>query len=306
MRQLLEELIADDGGLIRRRLDKQRAGELRGQHGERSRRHPHHHQDRLRHLGDRQRLVDVLRPADGAKAYFDSVNAAGGVNGRKILVVTEDDQSSPAGTWPPPSSCSARTSTPWSASAPTTSAATRHQPGQPPHTGWGFDGPEWATAPQHVHHHRWDNRGRTSSDTRLAGFFKIIGVTNIGGLAYGISPSSTAVIKDMKTALEKIGLKMGYENLSVPFGGVDVTAPHTGHEERRHRRGRLLVRAVDQPGHVHRPAPAGLERRSRCRLRRPTRACSPTHCGRRPGCLLQSQIPPLDQNNPATNTMSPT
>ena len=53
---------------------------------------------------------------------------------------------------------------------------------------------------------------------------KSIGATNVGGLAYGISPSSTSSIKDMRTALQDNGLKMGYENLSVPFGTTDVSA----------------------------------------------------------------------------------
>jgi branched-chain amino acid transport system substrate-binding protein len=54
---------------------------------------------------------------------------------------------------------------------------------------------------------------------------KFAGATNVGGLAYGISPSSTGSIKDTKTALESIGLKMGYENLSVDFGTTDVSTP---------------------------------------------------------------------------------
>src|SRR5688500_4251090 len=34
--------------------------------------------------------------AQGAKLYFDRVNAAGGLNGRKIELVTLDDRGSPA------------------------------------------------------------------------------------------------------------------------------------------------------------------------------------------------------------------
>ncbi|MDP3170284.1 MAG: ABC transporter substrate-binding protein, partial [Polaromonas sp.] len=34
----------------------------------------------------------------GAKLYFDNVNAAGGINGRKIELVTLDDQGNPATT----------------------------------------------------------------------------------------------------------------------------------------------------------------------------------------------------------------
>ena len=33
----------------------------------------------------------------GAKAYFDAINAQGGINGRKIDLVVQDDQSTPTG-----------------------------------------------------------------------------------------------------------------------------------------------------------------------------------------------------------------
>jgi ABC-type branched-subunit amino acid transport system substrate-binding protein len=55
-------------------------------------------------------------------------------------------------------------------------------------------------------------------------FFKSIGVTNVAGFAYGISPSSTDSIKDLKESLAAEGIKMGYENLAVPFGAADFTA----------------------------------------------------------------------------------
>ena len=97
-----------------------------------------------------------------------------------------------------------------------------------PITGSGFDGPEWGQQPNTnmfsttggidpVHPELQAALGSTA-------LFKTIGVTNVGGLAYGISPSSTASIKDMRTALQDNGLKMGYENLSVPFGTTDVSS----------------------------------------------------------------------------------
>jgi branched-chain amino acid transport system substrate-binding protein len=55
-------------------------------------------------------------------------------------------------------------------------------------------------------------------------FFKSLGVTNVAGFAYGISPSSVDSIKDLKEALAAEGIKMGYENLSVPFGAADFTS----------------------------------------------------------------------------------
>ena len=46
------------------------------------------------------------------------------------------------------------------------------------------------------------------SNTLYGEFFKSIGVTNVAGLAYGSSPSSTASIKDLKVSVEHAGLKM--------------------------------------------------------------------------------------------------
>ena len=55
-------------------------------------------------------------------------------------------------------------------------------------------------------------------------FLKSIGVTSMAGFAYGISPSSTASIKQMQKSVVNAGLKAGYTNLSVPFGGADFTS----------------------------------------------------------------------------------
>ena len=55
-------------------------------------------------------------------------------------------------------------------------------------------------------------------------FLKSIGVTSMAGFAYGVSPSSTASIKQMQASVVNAGLKAGYTNLSVPFGGADFTS----------------------------------------------------------------------------------
>ena len=159
--------------------------------------------------------------ADGAEAYFDAVNAAGGVDGRKITVVTADDTSTPAGNLAATQQLLSQNVFALERFSPYDFGGYKAS-SDIPTTGGGFDGPEWATAPN-MFTTTGDTNGRTSNNTEIANFFKDVGATNVGGLAYGISPSSTGSIEDTKTALEMIGLKMGYENLSVPFGGVDVT-----------------------------------------------------------------------------------
>jgi branched-chain amino acid transport system substrate-binding protein len=96
-----------------------------------------------------------------------------------------------------------------------------------PVTGGGFDGVEWGQQPN-TNMFSWTggitpNHQGATSYTTYGQFFKSLGATNVAGFAYGASPSSTASIKDLKTSVEQAGLKMGYENLSVPFGSVDFT-----------------------------------------------------------------------------------
>ena len=94
-----------------------------------------------------------------------------------------------------------------------------------PRIGGGFDGPEWGEQPNtNMFTYTGGYDPKYPSNTLIANFFKDVGVTDVGALAYGVSPSSTDSVKALKVGLEAVGLKMGYENLSVPFGGVDVTS----------------------------------------------------------------------------------
>jgi branched-chain amino acid transport system substrate-binding protein len=165
----------------------------------------------------------------GAKAYFTAVNKAGGVNGRQIQLVTADDASSPAGALAATQLLMSEgvygivvdSSYYFGSFKVTTQAGV-------PITGSGFDGPEWGTQPNTNMFSTTGGVNPNHDELQAAlgstSLFKSIGVTDIGGLAYGISPSSTSSIRDMRTALENNGLKMGYENLSVPFGTTDVSA----------------------------------------------------------------------------------
>ena len=54
-------------------------------------------------------------------------------------------------------------------------------------------------------------------------FLKSLGATKVGGIAYGISPSSANSVKDLKESVEAVGLSMPYEDLAFPFGSTDTT-----------------------------------------------------------------------------------
>ena len=72
-----------------------------------------------------------------------------------------------------------------------------------------------ASTPFNGVRYTWDSTGK---------FFKQIGVTKLGGFAYGISPSATNAIKGTFSASAPFGVSQCYANYSVPFGTVDFTA----------------------------------------------------------------------------------
>jgi branched-chain amino acid transport system substrate-binding protein len=163
--------------------------------------------------------------AIGAKAVLDSINSQGGINGRKLTLVTADDQSSPQGNLTASQSLVNKgvygviDYTPYAFGG----YKFLQQQGIPV-TGGAFDGPEWGEQPNtNMFSYGGGVDPHYPATTVYGQFFKSVGATSVAGLAYGVSPSSIASIKDLKESLESQGIKMGYENLSVPFGGVDFT-----------------------------------------------------------------------------------
>ena len=167
----------------------------------------------------------------GAQARVDAINAAGGIDGRKVVLDVVDDQSTPTGF-----ATAAKELVqvkkvfaviPYSAF--TFGGSTYLAQQGVPVTGYGFDGPEWASPA--------DNNMFTylpAVDTDIQGkyygydyygkFYKQIGITKLGGLAYGISSSSQDSIHATFTSAAAHGISSCYANYSVPFGGVDFTA----------------------------------------------------------------------------------
>jgi hypothetical protein len=96
-------------------------------------------------------------------------------------------------------------------------------------TGYGIDGPEWADQPNTnmfdvVPPNLGPINGVTYTYSGTANFLKKMGVTKFAILGYGISPSSTAGVKAEVYTVQQAGIANCYENLAVPFGGVDFTA----------------------------------------------------------------------------------
>ncbi len=160
---------------------------------------------------------------NGAKARFDQVNAQGGIDGRQLKLVTEDDQSSPAQNLTAVQSLvqdSHSFAILGTSSFMFGSYKYLHQDAIPV-VGAGVDGPEWYQQPN-TNMVTFLQAQPAQAYTTLPQFMKDNGATNVGAIGYGISPSSSgAAIAFVKSA-KSIGLSAPYLNTSVPFGGVNV------------------------------------------------------------------------------------
>lgn len=167
----------------------------------------------------------------GALARIDQQNAEGGVHGRKLELVSADDQSSPAQFLTAAQDLVQNKDVfgviPFSSF--TFGGARYFQQQGVPVVGDAFDGYEWYEQP---YSNMFNDQFAVSAEQSnvfytykyLGAMLKAIGVTKLGVLAYGISPSSQASVKAAEAAAKAYGIQTCYENLSVPFGGVDFTA----------------------------------------------------------------------------------
>jgi branched-chain amino acid transport system substrate-binding protein len=161
-----------------------------------------------------------------AEARIAQLNAAGGIHGRHIKLITEDDASSPTGAGSAAQRLIASNVFGIIAVSPFIfgGAKTMQQAGVPV-TGGAFDGPEWGLQPytnMFSYTDPWDPH--QPAYTTLPDFMKKNGVTTVASVGYGVSPSSTASAKGFMFASQHAGLKQGYLNTSLPFGSVDVTS----------------------------------------------------------------------------------
>ena len=158
-----------------------------------------------------------------AQARVDLQNAQGGVNGRKIVLVTADDGQS--GNKVAAQNLVENEGVFGLAdmSAFTVQAAPYLQQQGIPVTGFAIDGPEWGQEPNSnmftiaPPYYTSFNGSYNIYDTN-ARFLKSLGVKKLAGLAFGISQSSIQNIKGTLAAAKKLGIKPCYENYSVQFG----------------------------------------------------------------------------------------
>ena len=151
-------------------------------------------------------------------------NATGGVNGRKITYIVEDDTSSPAGNATAAGVEVARGVFAIDDNGALTFGAAKNLESQGvPVIGGGYDGPEWSQ----------DSNMFTTSDSQFAKeprytvdptLLKKAGAVRFAVIGYGISPSSSLAAKYTAQSLEEAGFSVSYLNTSLPFGTVNTTA----------------------------------------------------------------------------------
>jgi branched-chain amino acid transport system substrate-binding protein len=167
----------------------------------------------------------------GAEARIDAINAAGGIDGRKIQLVSVDDSSTPAGD----ATASQELATTKGVfgvidfSSFTFGGARVLQQKGIPVTGESFDAGEWGEQPysnmfSFLPPTYTPYAGKYYNYDYFAKFLKQVGVTKVAGLSYGISPSSQASANAALAGGLTQGIKTCYNNTSVPFGGVDFTS----------------------------------------------------------------------------------
>ncbi len=183
-------------------------------------------------IGFMSSVVGVAAPnfinySKGAQARIDQQNAQGGVNGRQLHMTIADDGGSITQNLTAAQSLANKNVFGIIAGTPFLFSSYRYLQGQGiPVVGGGYDGVEWNQQPNT---NMFSTLGpnvpdfeKSALNTGGPSFLKSQGATNLASLGYGISPSSSASAKGTAAAAKSQGLKAGYVNTSIPFGGVNV------------------------------------------------------------------------------------
>jgi branched-chain amino acid transport system substrate-binding protein len=161
----------------------------------------------------------------GVQGYFNMVNATGGVNGRKLSLVTADDASTPSQGLTAAQSLESQgvfAIINISAASPSGSYQYMKQQGIPV-VGSCYDGPEWSN-PANSNMFSWNGcNGKAPGTTSLGSFFKSKNVSKMGVLAYAGVPSSAADSLNYASAAKSVGIPTVYKGLSVGLTQVNFS-----------------------------------------------------------------------------------
>ncbi len=244
--------------------------------------------------------------AKGAQARFDALNAAGGLNGRQIKMIVADDQSSPTGNLTASQDLVGKGVFAVVDYTPYAFGGYKYLQQQGiPVTGGAFDGPEWGMQPNtNMFAYTGGVDPHYPSNTQQGLFMKSLGVTKAAALAYGVSPSSIASIKDFKESLASQGIATPYVNLSLPFGAVDFTTYALAMKSAGVdaaacscvQSSNIAMAVAAKQGGINLKAALMFSGADSSLFANPTATAAAQ------GTYWPTTIVPLDLNNPATNT----
>ena len=89
-----------------------------------------------------------------------------------------------------------------------------------PVIGADVDGPEWLTDRNMFSSFGFQDYTKVQTTYGLV--MKKLGITTIGGVAYGIEPASYDVVKSWAASAQLAGIKVGYLNTQLPFGDTNM------------------------------------------------------------------------------------
>jgi branched-chain amino acid transport system substrate-binding protein len=160
-----------------------------------------------------------------AQARIDQQNAAGGIDGRKITLITRDDQTSPATNETDTSELlSQGVFGVIDLSALAFAGYKILQQAGVPVTGGAYDGPEWFEQPNtNMFSFTGPGDAKDPQYSGLAVFAKQHGGTRCGSIGYSISPSSQASASGFDLACQRAGMTNAFLDTSVAFGSVNTT-----------------------------------------------------------------------------------
>ncbi len=160
-----------------------------------------------------------------AEARVDQQNAKGGIDGRKIKLIFEDDATSPATN----ATASSALITKGVFGVIDDSAVAFGgykvlQKAGVPVTGGAYDGSEWYEQPNtNMFSIGGSADPKDPQYTTFAKFSKAQGGKKCGAVSYQISPSSTAAATGFLLACQRLGMTKAFLDTSLPFGSVNTT-----------------------------------------------------------------------------------
>lgn len=167
-----------------------------------------------------------LTAEKGVKAYVDSVNAAGGVNGQKLSYVMADTNSTPAGALTAAQKLvqQEKVFAIIDVSSDFFGAEAYLLKQGIPVVGGAFDGPEWTVKSNTNLFASVGVTDYSKVSSATGEYMKARGVTSCGSIGYASSQSAQASATAVVKSCEAAGLKNGYLNNQVPFGSTDMGA----------------------------------------------------------------------------------